>query len=167
MPASSLKAKSDKLFLGKAVDILIEKADVKLPDAFMKRFILEQNEGKMTAEQLDMQYDSYSNSLKWQILQNKIITDHKIEVSPEDVKNHVRKFISGQYFGGMEENEAFSSQLDSIVDNVLKNEEEVKKIYDQLYEEKILTLLKESLSLIEETVSLDDFIKKASETPTA
>lgn len=157
------EGESDKLFMGIAVDTIIEKADVKLPDAFMKRFILEQNEGNMIAEQLDVQYDNYANSLKWQILQNKIITDYKIEVSPEDVKNHIRKFISGQYFGGMEENEAFASQLDSIVDNVLKNEEEVKKIYDQLYDEKILNLLKESLSLDIETVSLDDFIKKASE----
>lgn len=161
------EGESDKLFMGKAVDTIIEKAALNLPDEFMKRWILEQNEGKMTAEQLDVQYDSYANSLKWQLLQNKIITDHKIEVSQDDVKAHVRKFISGQYFGGMEQNEAFESQLDSIVDNVLKNEEEVKKIYDQLYDEKILNLFKESVTLDEETLSLDDFIKKASEAPQA
>lgn len=165
--AKQFEGESDKLFMGKAVDTVIQKADLKLPDAFMKRWILEQNESKMTAEQLDVQYDSYSNSLKWQLLQNKIITDHKIEVSQDDVKAHVRKFISGQYFGGMEQNEAFESQLDSIVDNVLQNQEEVKKIYDQLYDEKILNLFKESLSLNEETLSLDEFIKKASEVPQA
>lgn len=165
--AKQFEGESDKLFMGKAVDVIIEKADLKLPDEFMKRWILEQNEGKMTAEQLDVQYDSYASSLKWQLLQNKIITDNKIEVSQDDVKAHVRKFISGQYFGGMEQNEAFESQLDSIVDNVMQNQEEVKKIYDQLYDEKILNLFKESLSLDEETLSLDDFIKKASEAPQA
>lgn len=165
--AKQFEGESDKLFMGKAVDTVIEKADLKLPDDFMKRWILEQNEGKMTAEQLEVQYDSYANSLKWQLLQNKIITDHKIEVSQEDVKAHVRKFISGQYFGGMEQNEAFESQLDSIVDSVLQNQEEVKKIYDQLYDEKILNLFKESVTLDEETLSLDDFIKKASEAPQA
>jgi len=165
--AKQFEGESDKLFMGKAVDTVIEKADLKLPDDFMKRWILEQNEGKMTAEQLDVQYDSYANSLKWQLLQNKIITDHNIEVSPDDVKTHVRKFISGQYFGGMEQNEAFESQLDSIVDSVMQNQEEVKKIYDQLYDEKILNLFKESVTLDEETLSLDDFIKKASEAPQA
>lgn len=165
--AKQFEGESDKLFMGKAVDAVIEKADLKLPDDFMKRWILEQNDGKLTAEQLDVQYDSYANSLKWQLLQNKIITDHKIEVSQDDVKAHVRKFISGQYFGGMEQNEAFESQLDSIVDNVLQNQEEVKKIYDQLYDEKILNLFKESVTLDEETLPLEDFIKKASEAPQA
>jgi trigger factor len=165
--AKQFEGESDKLFMGKAVDTLIEKADLKLPDAFMKRWILEQNEGKMTAEQLDVQYDSYSNSLKWQLLQNKIITDNDIKVSQDDVKDHVRKFISGQYFGGMDQNEAFASQLDSIVDSVMQNQEEVRKIYDQLYDEKILKLFKESLTLDVETLSLDDFIKKASEAPQA
>jgi len=165
--AKQFEGESDKLFMGKAVDTIIEKADLKLPDDFMKRWILEQNQDKMTAEQLDVQYDSYANSLKWQLLQNKIITDNNIEVSQDDVKDHVRKFISGQYFGGMEQNEAFESQLDSIVNNVMQNQEEVKKIYDQLYDEKILNLFKESLTLDEETLSLDEFIKKASETPQA
>ena len=158
---------SDKLFMGKAVDVLIEKADMKLPDEFMKRWILENNKGELTAEQLEAQYDSYANSLKWQILQNKLVTDNKIIVSEEEVKDHVRGFISGQYFGGMEQNEAFESSLNGIVDNVLKNEEEVKKIYDQLYDAKILNLFKESLSLDVETLPLEDFIKKASEAPAA
>ncbi len=161
------EGESDKLFLSKAVDTLIEKADVQLPNEFMKRWILQNNEGELTQEQLDVQYDSYANSLKWQLLQNKIIKDKDIKVSEDDVKTHVRGFISGQYFGGMENNEAFDSQLDGIVENVMKNEDEVKKIYDQLYDSKMLSLFKEELSLDIETLPLEDFIKKASEAPQA
>ena len=158
---------SDKLFLSKAVDVLIEKADIKVPDDFMKRWILENNKGELTIEQLDVQYDSYLNTLKWQLLQNHIIKENDIKVSQDDVKGHIRNFISGQYFGGMENNEAFTSQMDGIVDNVMKNEEEVKKVYDQLYDAKMLKLFKDSLSLDKESLSLDDFIKKASEAPQA
>ena len=161
------EAESDKFFMGKTVDTLIEKANIELPNEFMKRWILENNEGQLTAEQLDVQYDSYANSLKWQLLQNKIIKDNDIEVTPDDVKAHVRSFISGQYFGAMEQNEAMEESLNGIVDNVMKNQEEVKKIYDQLYDNKILQLFKERLSLDEETLSMDDFIKKASEAPQA
>jgi len=161
------EGESDKLFLGKTVDSLIEKADISIPDDFMKRWILENNKEEITAEQVEVQYASYVNSLKWQLLQNKIIKDHNLNVSEEEVKNHVRAFISGQYFGGMEQNDAFASQMDGIVENVLKNEEEVKKIYDQLYDDKMLKLFKETLSLDIETMALDDFIKKASEAPKA
>lgn len=165
--SKQFEGESDKLFLSKAVDTLIEKANIEIPNEFMKRWILQNNEGQLTMEQLEVQYDSYANTLKWQLLQNKIIKDKDIKVSEDDVKAHVRGFISGQYFGGMENNEAFDSQLDGIVENVLKNEEEVKKIYDQLYDAKMLKLFKDSLSLNIETLPLEDFIKKASEAPQA
>ena len=165
--SKQFEGESDKLFMGTAVDTLIEKANINIPDEFMKRWILENNQGELTAEQLEAQYDSYSNSLKWQLLQNHIITKNEIQVSQDDVRAHVKSFISGQYFGGMEQNEAMASSLDGIVDNVMKNQEEVKKIYDQLYDNKILTLFKEKLSLDTETMPLEDFIKKASQVPEA
>jgi len=161
------EGESDKLFLSKAVDTLIEKAAITIPDEFMKRWILENNKGELTPEQLETQYDSYANSLKWQLLQNKIIQDKDIKVSNEEVREHIKGFISGQYFGGMEQNEAFASQMEGIIDNVMKNEEEVKKVYDQLYDNKMLTIFKESLSLDVENMPLEDFIKKASEAPLA
>ena len=161
------EGESDKLFLSKAVDTLIEKANITIPDEFMKRWILENNKGELTPEQLETQYDSYANSLKWQLLQNKIIQDKDIKVSNEEVREHIKGFISGQYFGGMEQNEAFASQMEGIIDNVMKNEEEVKKVYDQLYDNKMLTIFKESLSLDVENMPLEDFIKKASEAPLA
>lgn len=165
--SKQFEGESDKLFMGTAVDTLLEKANISVPNEFMKRWILENNEGELTTEQLDSQYDSYLNSLKWQLLQNHIITTNDIKVSEDEVKDHVRGFISGQYFGGMEQNEAMMSSLDGIVDNVLKNQEEVKKIYDQLYDNKILTLFKEKLSLDTENLALEDFIKKASQAPEA
>ena len=165
--SKQFEGESDKLFMGTAVDTLIEKANINVPDEFMKRWILENNQGELTAEQLEAQYDSYSKSLKWQLLQNHIISKNEIQVSQDDVRAHVKSFISGQYFGGMEQNEAMASSLDGIVDNVMKNQEEVKKIYDELYENKILTLFKEKLSLDTETMPLEDFIKKASQVPEA
>jgi len=165
--SKQFEGESDKLFMGTAVDTLIEKANINVPDEFRKRWKLENNQGELTAEQLEAQYDSYSNSLKWQLLQNHIISKNEIQVSQDDVRAHVKSFISGQYFGGMEQNEAMASSLDGIVDNVMKNQEEVKKIYDELYENKILTLFKEKLSLDTETMPLEDFIKKASQVPEA
>jgi len=161
------EGESDKVFLSKAVDILIEKADIKIPQDFMKRWILENNKGELTVEQLEPQFDSYVNTLKWQLLQNYIIKQHDLKVENDEVRNHIKGFISGQYFGGMENNEAFASQMDGIVDNVMKNEEEVKKVYDQLYDAKMLKLFKDLVSLDKEELSLDDFIKKASEAPQA
>lgn len=158
-------AESDKLFLSETVDLLIEKANIQIPAEFMKRWVLANNEGKLTAEQIEVQWTSYENSLKWQLLQDKLFKENNIVVEPAEVREHIKGFIGGQYFGGQSEDDVFKSQIDGIVDTVMQNKEEVNKIYDQLYDKKLLDLLKEKLSLKNKSISLDDFISKASQPP--
>ena len=156
---------SDKLFMSETVDMLIEKAGIEVPVDFMKRWVLANNEGKLTAEQIDAQWASYEHSLKWQLLQDKMFKENTIKVEAAEVREHVKGFIGGQYFGGQEQNEAFTSQIEGIVDSVMQNKEEVNKIYDQLYDKKLLDLFKEKLSLKNKSISLEDFITKASQPP--
>jgi len=163
--SKQFESESDKLFMSHAVDTLIEKANLQIPVDFMKRWVLANNEGKLTAEQIDVQWESYENSLKWQLLQDKLFKDNDIKVEPAEVREHIKGFIGGQYFGGQSDNEALMGQLEGIVDSVMQNQEEVNKIYDQLYDKKLQDLFKEKLSLKHKTISLDDFIKKASQPP--
>ncbi|MCD6091375.1 MAG: trigger factor [Bacteroidales bacterium] len=158
---------SDKLFLSETVDMLIEKANIQIPADFMKRWVLANSEGKLTAEQIDVEWVSYEHSLKWQLLQEKLFKENEIKVEQPEVREHIKGFIGGQYFGGQTENEALMSQMDGIVDTVMQNKEEVNKIYDQLYDKKMLDLFKEKLSLKNKSVSLEDFITKASQAPKA
>ncbi|MBT7895813.1 MAG: hypothetical protein HN564_02345 [Flavobacteriales bacterium] len=50
-----------------------------------------------------------------------------------------------------------------IAENILKNEDEKKKISDQLFDEKTLFIYKESFKLNQKSISYDDFVKLASE----
>ncbi|MBN1650639.1 MAG: trigger factor, partial [Bacteroidales bacterium] len=79
-------AESEKLFLSETVDLLIEKANIQIPAEFMKRWILANNEDKLTAEQIEMQWTSYEHSLKWQLLQEKLFQEHNILVEPTEVR---------------------------------------------------------------------------------
>ncbi|MCD6178678.1 MAG: trigger factor [Bacteroidales bacterium] len=165
--AKQFIAESDKLFMSETVDMLIEKAKIQIPADFMKRWVLANNEGKLTAEQIEVQWDSYEHSLKWQLLQDKIFKENDIKVEQAEVREHIKGFIGGQYFGGQAQDPALASQMDGIVDSVMQNQEEVNKIYDQLYDKKLLDLFKEKLSLKNKSISLENFIKKASQPPKA
>ncbi len=160
--AVQFDVESDKLFLSTAIDTLISDANISLPDSFLKRWIVENSKHEITKEQIEEEYDRYSETFKWQIFQSKITKEHHLEVTQDDVKNQIKSIITGQYFGGMEMNEGLESTVNSIISNVMKNEEEVNRIYDQLFDNKILQLLKESLSLDVETLPLNDFVAKAS-----
>jgi trigger factor len=59
--------------------------------------------------------------------------------------------------------EGDDSQLNDIATNILKNEEERKKIYDQVFDERALAVYKEKFKLKEKSISYDDFVKLASE----
>ena len=54
-------------------------------------------------------------------------------------------------------------QLTEIANNILKNEEERKKLYDQIFDKRTLTVYKENFKLTEKSISYDDFVKLASE----
>ena len=116
----------------------------------------------MTAEQVEAEYEQYSKSLKWQLIENKIIKDNDLEVKNEDVVAHTKELIV-QNFAQYGQPAPEDKKLDEIATQVLTNEEERKKVYNQLYDAKTLMLYKEKFKLTEKTVTYDEFVKLASE----
>ena len=58
--------------------------------------------------------------------------------------------------------EGDDAQLTDIATNILKNEEERKKIYDQIFDERTLVVYKENFKLTEKNVTYEEFVKLAS-----
>ncbi|MDP4289638.1 MAG: trigger factor [Bacteroidota bacterium] len=157
--ASSFEHESDRAFLDKAIKQLIEQANLELPDSFLKRWIVNSNEGKITTEQVDAEYEHYANSVKWQLIENKIMVANDIKVTEEDIRSHYRSMF--RFSEDMDENTR--NQIEGIVDSFMKNTEEVRKINDQLHDKKILDLLKSVVTLNLKEVSYEDFIKLATD----
>jgi len=145
--------------MGMAIKQLIEKANIELPDSFLKRWIADSNDGKISTEQIENEYTDYANSIKWQLIENKIMIANDISVTEEDIRSHYRAMF--RFSEDMDE--ATRTQIESIVDSFLKNKEEVRKINDQLHDKKVLDLFKSVVTLNFKDVSYEDFIKLASE----
>ena len=145
---------TDRQFLADTVNTLIEKADISLPDEFMKRWLLESNQDKITQEQIDTQYDNYAKTMKWQIIEGKIMKDHedKVKVDSSEVKDKVKSYFTQMgTVAGMED------QLDQIVNSVLSNQEEYNRIYNDLLDEKYVALFKEHIKFKEKEVDSKKF----------
>ena len=156
----SFVAESDRQFMNNAVDKLIDLANITLPDEFMKRWILENGQGKMTQEQIDTQYDSYAKSLKWQLVEAKLVKEHDLNVSQEDVRNQIKG-----YFSTMQEtqDEETEKRMNEIVDSIMQNQEETKRIYEQMYDAKLLELFKGNIKQVNKTISYEEFVKLATQ----
>jgi len=149
---------SDQKLLGDVIGKLIEETSVELPTEFLKRWLLESNRNKITIEQLEADFGAYERSLKWQLIENKLITENNINVSDEEVKAYIKEFILGQYFPKSEDEEQ-DKRLDSIVDTIMKNEKEVKRIYDEMYDKKMIELFKDKVITNAKNITFEEFVK--------
>jgi trigger factor len=156
----SFANESDRLFMRQTADKLIDDAKINLPDEFMKRWLMESGETQVKREDIDAHYDDYSRALKWQIIEGKIVKDNDLQVSADDVRQQIMSYF--QITGDMDEDTR--KRLEEIADNIMQNEEETKRIYDQLLDTRMRDLLKSTLTLKNKEVSYDDFIKLATET---
>ena len=157
--ATSFVQESDKVFMDMAIKQLIEKANIELPHSFLKRWIADSNDGKVSAEQIEAEYDSYANSVKWQLIENKIMRENEIAVTEEEIRSHYR----AMFRFSEEMDEDTRTRIETIVDSFMKNKEEVSKINDQLHDKKLLDLFKSVVTLNMKDISYEDFIKIATD----
>jgi trigger factor len=151
---------SERKFYNEVVDRLMSKVNFSLPSDFLKRWIVAVNEKPVTPEQVDAEFDGYAKGLKWQLIENKIIKDNNISVTNEEVMNHTKNLILAQ-FGKMQQMPMSDEDLANTAKRVLGNEEEAKKIYEQVYGQKVMTLFKSKFTLENKEVAYDEFFNSA------
>lgn len=155
--AGSFVGESDKKFFNDAIKYLIDSSAIELPDEFLKRWLVDVNQDKLTAEEVEKNYDDYARSMRWQLIENRMIREHNIQVSEEEIRGVFRSYF--QRPGSAEMDEDMKMRIDGIVDSFMKNKEDVRRINDQLFEQKILAFLKEKLQPEEQAISYEDFAK--------
>ena len=87
------------------------------------------------------------------------MTEHGLQITYDDLKEYTKGFVKAQMaqFG---DNQIEEKELDGIVSRVLSNQEEVKRLSDQLKNEKLLKFFKEHIKLKSKEVTYEDFVKE-------
>ena len=158
----SFVSESDRMLKNDVVTYLLKKNQFDIPDDFLKRWLVQTSEKPVTLEQIESEYDMYSKSLKWQLIENKVNKNFEIKIEQEEIVAHAKTLISKQmmqYSQPVLDDE----KLAEIADSILKKEEERKKIIDQIYDQKSLVVYKANFKLTDKDISYDDFVKLASE----
>ena len=158
----SFVSESDNKLKNDVILHLIKKTKLALPDVFLKKWLVATNENGLTSEQVEAEYDQYSKSLKWQLIENKIIKENNLEVKNEEVIDYTKSMIVSN-FAQYGQPAPEDKKLEEIAQQVLTNEEERKKVYNQLYDVKTMALYKEQFTLKNKSVTYDEFVKLATE----
>jgi len=158
--SSMMLVESDKKYKSDIIDKLIEKTKISLPNDFLKRWLVKSSEKPITLDQVNDEYDNFARNTKWQLIKSAIIKENEIEVSKEETLNEAGQFIRNQYaqYGKTDMDE---KEIEDIANKILENEEEGKKVYEKVFDDKVMNLLKSTFKIKEVDVSYDEFVKLA------
>ena len=151
---------TDRILFTKMIDALVEATPFTLPDEFLKRWIYENNQGKLSVEDIEKNYaDNYSKGLRWQLIEDSIVKEN-MELAITEAE--VRSFLISQIFPSLDYNTAdddMKARLDKIVDSYLKNEEQVNNVKNQMADVKMTNFLKTKIKINYTDQTYDEFIK--------
>ena len=151
---------SDQKFFNDCVEFLISNTKIDLPEKFLKKLIIANQKEKISEDEIDKDFSQSIKGIKYQLIESKLIEENDIDIKSNAVKSYAKEMIIKQMamYG---QNQSDDEQLNSIVKRVMSNEDEVKRMYSMLLNEKILFVFKNKISKKDLKVDYKKFIETA------
>ena len=152
---TNLMHSSNHKFALDAHDKLVEQANITLPEAFLKRWLIAINK-EITVEQVENEFEAFISDLKWQLIKDVLVKENNIKVTPQETESFAIHMARAQYsqYGIYD---VPDEQLESFAKRILEKPEENERIYKRLYEDKVIQTVKEKVTLLETLVSQEEF----------
>jgi len=149
----------DQKLLNDVTENLVENTKFDLPATFLQKWMQTAGEEEMTEEQAKEEYEKSEKSMRYQLIEGKLITEHKLQVQFEELKAYSMEMIKGQMaqFGQMDPSD---KELEDIAARILGNQDEVKRMSEQLMSQKLLNLYKTEANIKTKDITYDDFVKE-------
>ena len=162
---AKIKADAEKHFAQQAEqklmadvqDFLIENTKFDLPDEFLIKWIQSAGEKKLSVEEAAIEYSRSEKGLRFQLIEGKALAQSNIQITFEDLKSFTTNNIRQQMaqYGNMNPT---AEEVEGIVARVLSNQEEVKRLSEQVVADKMLQLFKEKANPKTKEVTYDQFV---------
>ena len=147
---------ADFRFSKDAKAFLLEKADVKVAEKFLKRWVYVINEGKFTMEDIEKDWDLFIADYKWQMVRSFLMNKYEVKIEEADLLASAKGFAAYQFaMYGM--NNVPDEQLESFAKNILSQEEQGRRILDQVENEKTFAAVREVVTLKKKKISVEKF----------
>ncbi|MDX1271405.1 trigger factor [Bizionia paragorgiae] len=150
---------SDQKLLNDVTEYLVENTTFDLPSTFLQKWMQQAGETEMSEEQVKEEYEKSEKSLRYQLIESKLMEANDLKIDFEDVKSSAKAMIKTQMaqFGQLNPSD---KELDDIAARVLSNQEEVKRISEQVVSQKLLNLYKEKANIKAKELTYDKFVKE-------
>ena len=140
-------------------EAIVEKTKFKLPVDFLKKWIQTSAKEPMTKEDAINEFNKSEKGIRYQLIEGKIISENELNITFEELKDFTAIMVQKQMlqYGQTPKKE----KLDEIVSNIMSNQEETRRISEQLMGDKMLNFYKDKAPLKTKKIGFDAFIKQA------
>lgn len=151
---------SDQKLLNDITEKLIDNTKFDLPAEFLRKWIQVSGENPLSDDEAKEEFDKSEKGLRYQLIEGKIIQENDLQVQMDELKEFSKGFIKSQMaqYGHLDPQE---EELENIAMRVMSNQDEVKRLSEQLMSQKLLDFYKEKANLKVKEVTYDDFVKEA------
>jgi trigger factor len=154
--ATEMKESAKWYFRNEAQKKLLEVNTVELPDEFLKKWILENEERYKSEEEVEEGYAEYAKSIKWSLLVEKMQENNEdMKVEREDLEESVRDSIAKSFQArGEELNE---EMIEEYVNYTMGNQEMIDMHYRRLTNDRLYEFLEEKIESRSESIEATAF----------
>jgi len=150
---------ADQQLLNAISENLIENTKFDLPAEFLQKWLAVAGEEQLTDEAASAEYNRSEKGLRYQLIEGKIVKENNLQVTYEELTEFAKGYIKSQMaqYGNPNPEE---KELDEIAGRILSNQDEAKRLQEQLMNQKLLSFFKENVNLKTKEVSFDAFVKE-------
>ncbi len=138
--------------------VLLDHTQIDFPADFLKRWLKTQGENQQpkTDEQVEQEFPSFLNQLKWSLITDKIIRDNDIQVQQDDLRQFAKQQLLG--YMGMQNLDEEQQWVRDYIDRMMKDRKYVEDAYNRLQTQKVFDWAEEKVNAVETPVSKEEFI---------
>jgi trigger factor len=151
---------TEQKLLNDVTESLINETKFDLPKEFLVRWLQNTGEKPLTADEAVEEFEKSEKGIRYQLIEGALIKSHDLQIQFEELQDFAKRMIKQQMaqYGQLDPSE---KELDDIAARIFSNQEETKRLSDQLMSKKLLDFYKENAKLKVKKVNYDTFVKEA------
>ncbi len=137
---------------------LLDNTAIEFPEDFLKRWMETGGEAPKTKDQVEAEFPTFKDQLKWTLISDTIVKGNNVEVTPDEIRDHIAQEVMG-YFGASGLQGSDMSWLGNYVDKLLQDKQQVESAYRRILSQKVFESVETKVTPTEKPISRDEFQK--------
>lgn len=156
--AADLARETDYVFTTEMRNFLLDKANLTMPEEFLKKWLHVVNEGKFSMEEIEKEFPAFLRMMKWNLVQKKLAERFGIKVEQDELLAEAKSYAAAQFAQyGM--SNVPDETLTKYANSILANKEDAGRIIDRIYENKITAAVTPLIKVSNKSVTPEELSK--------